>query len=44
MIKDEFILLGNLYENKRVVVAPGLVERKEERWKVEGEMRSELFK
>lgn len=29
MIKGEFILLGNLYENKRS--AAGLVDRKEER-------------
>lgn len=31
MIKDEFIPLGNLYENKRAAVAPGLVVRKEGR-------------
>lgn len=31
MIKDEFILLGNMYENKRAAVAPDLVERKEQR-------------
>lgn len=31
MIKDEFIPLGNLYENKRAAVAPGLLDRKEER-------------
>lgn len=31
MIKDEFIQRGNLYENKRAAIAPGLAERKEER-------------
>lgn len=30
LIKDEFIPPGNLDENKRAAVAPGLVERKEE--------------
>lgn len=31
VIKDEFILLGNLDENKRADFAPGFVEEKEER-------------
>lgn len=41
VIKDEFIPLGNLYENKRGAVAPGLVVRKEEGdGRREGERRS----
>lgn len=41
VIKDKFIPLGNLYENKRAAVAPGLVVRKEESdGRREGEGRS----
>lgn len=43
MIKDEFILLGKLYENKGAAFASGLVgekeERKREQWKDGGEKK-----